>query len=225
MSGHQPAPYGQGSGQSDGAYNLSGLGESLPEYLHHPGEAERSTSRSSATLHQQSPSPFAGQAPMTNPGYGTYPQYPTPFQQAAASAQAYSLSQMNQPHQGTGPSPIQSSYSGHNYYPNQHQQQYLLYPGQYGHAGQPHQALPAQYAQSFGRGSNPAFGIGASQQVPDIAGIPTRGSQYGGFSPSGPLSHGYGPGASFLRSGFAPGKLGSSTPLRIRANSTLSQIR
>ncbi|KAI4198534.1 MAG: hypothetical protein LQ346_002737 [Caloplaca aetnensis] len=194
---------------------MAGLGESLPEYAHHPDDLERRTSGSSATLHQQSPSPFAGQAPMTaSPAYGAFPQYPTPYQQAAANAQAYSLSQINQSSQNAGPGPIPPPYSGHNYFPNQQQQHYLLYPGQYGQAGHPHQALPAQYAQPYGRGANLAFGMGVPQQVPDVVGVPARVSQYGGFSSNVPLNYGYGANASFSRTGFALGtKAGTASKL------------
>lgn len=208
MSGQHSTPYGQGQAQAAGPFNMAGLGESLPEYAHHPDDLERRTSGSSATLHQQSPSPFAGQAPMTaSPAYGAFPQYPTPYQQAAANAQAYSLSQINQSSQNAGPGPIPPPYSGHNYFPNQQQQHYLLYPGQYGQAGHPHQALPAQYAQPYGRGANLAFGMGVPQQVPDVVGVPARVSQYGGFSSNVPLNYGYGANASFSRTGFALGQL------------------
>ncbi|KAL8764026.1 MAG: hypothetical protein Q9184_000314 [Pyrenodesmia sp. 2 TL-2023] len=220
MSGQQPTPYGQGPAQAGGPFNMVGLGETLPEYAHHPEGSERRTSGSSATLHQQSPSPFAGQAPMTaSAAYGAYPQYPTPYQQAAANAQAYSLSQINQSSQNAGPSPIQPPYAGHSFYPTQQQQQYLLYPGQYGQTGHLHQTLPAQYAQPYGRGANPAFGIGVPQHVPDVAGMPARASQYAGFSTNGPLSYGYGAGTPFSRPGFAPGKLPSSALQSFRTNS------
>lgn len=226
MPGQQAAPYGQGPGQTGGVFNMSELGENLPEY-HPPAEGpERTTSGSGATLHQQSPSPFAGQTPMTNPGYGVYSQYPTHYQQAAANAQAYSLSQLNQPSQTTGPSPIQPPYSGQTYYQaNQQQQQYLLYPGQFGQAGQPHQALHTQYAQPFARGSNPGFGIGPPQHVPDVPGVPTRLPQYGGFSSSGLLNYGYGPAASFSRLGMAPGKPAPSALLGTLADWALFQHR
>lgn len=210
MSGQQASPQGQGQEQAAGAFNMSGFCEALPDYLHPQDEVERSASGSSATLHQQSPSPFAGQTPMTSPGYSVYPpQYATPYQQAAANAQAYSLSQMNQPSQSTGPNPINPSYPGHAYYPNQQQQQYLLYPGQFRQAGPSQQALPASFAQQFPRGSNPPFGASPlPQHVPDVAGIPGRVSQYGGFVPNGPLNYGYGTGAGFPRPGVMLGSVG-----------------
>lgn len=166
------------------------------------------------------PSPFAGQAPMTaSAAYGVYPQYPTPYQQAAANAQAYSLSQINQSSQNAGPSTIQPPYPGHSFYPTQQQQQYLLYPGQYGQTGHLHQTLPAQYAHPYGRGANPAFGMGVPQHAPDGAGMPARVSQYGGFPTNGPLNYGYGPGASSSRPGFAPGKPPSSALQSFQTNS------
>ncbi|KAL8928275.1 MAG: hypothetical protein Q9208_001985 [Pyrenodesmia sp. 3 TL-2023] len=215
MSGQQPTPFGQGQVQAGGPFNMAGLGETLPEYGHHPEGSERRTSGSSATLHQQSPSPFAGQAPMTaSAAYGVYPQYPTPYQQAAANAQAYSLSQINQSSQNAGPSTIQPQYPGHSFYPTQQQQQYLLYPGQYGQTSHLHQTLPAQYAHPYGRGANPAFGMGVPQHAPDGAGMPARVSQYGGFQTTGPLNYGYGAGASSSRPGFAPGgKAGAASKL------------
>ncbi|KAL8718305.1 MAG: hypothetical protein Q9225_004534 [Loekoesia sp. 1 TL-2023] len=203
MSGQQAPPHGQVQEQAAGAFSMSGFCEALPDYLHPQDEVERSASGSSATLHQQSPSPFAGQTPMTSSGYSVYPaQYATPYQQAAANAQAYSLSQMNQLPQSTGPNPINPSYPGHAYYPNQQQQQYLLYPGQFRQAAPSQQALAASYAQQFPRGSNPPFGASPlPQQVPDVTGIPGRVSQYGGFVPSGPLNYGYGTGAGLPRPG------------------------
>ncbi|KAL8836369.1 MAG: hypothetical protein Q9170_002942 [Blastenia crenularia] len=192
---------------------MAGFGENLPDYLPPQDHVERSASGSSATLHQQSPSPFAGQTPMTSPGYGGYaPQYATPYQQAAANAQAFSLSQLNQPSQSTGSTPIHPPYPGHAYYPAQQQQQYLLYPGQYGPSGQSLQGLPPAYTHSFGRGSSPAFGIGPPQHVPDVAGMPARVSQYGGFPTTGPLNYGYGSGASFPRHGMMPGNKGGAAP-------------
>ncbi|KAI4131438.1 MAG: hypothetical protein LQ341_006363 [Variospora aurantia] len=210
MPGQQSASYGQGRGHQTDAFTMSGLGETLPEYLPPTGDTERSTNGVNATLHQQSPSPFAGQAPMANPTYGIYPQYATPYQQAAASAQAYSLSQLNHASQNVGHNTMQSPYSGHAYYPNQQQQQYLLYPGQFGQAGQHPQALPSQYAQPFGRGSNPVYGAGLSQPMLDVAGIPARVSQYGGFSPSGPHHYGYGSGVPNSRLAIAPGSKGGA---------------
>lgn len=210
MPGQQSASYGQGRGHQTDAFTMSGLGETLPEYLPPTGDTERSTNGVNATLHQQSPSPFAGQAPMANPTYGIYPQYATPYQQAAASAQAYSLSQLTHASQNAGHNTMQSPYSGHAYYPTQQQQQYLLYPGQFGQAGQHPQALPSQYAQPFGRGSNPVYGAGLSQPMLDVAGIPARVSQYGGFSPSGPHHYGYGSGVANSRLAIAPGKHASS---------------
>ena len=204
MPGQSTPAQDQVRGQPAGAFGMSGLGEALPDYLLPQDEVERSTSGSSAALHQQSPSPFAGQAVMTSPGYGVYsPQYATPYQQAAANAQAYSLSQLNQPPPNTVPNPIQQPYPGHAYYSNQQHQQYLLYPGQYG--GQSHQGLPPTFAPPFGRGTNPSFGIGSPQHLPDVAGIPARVPQYGGFAPGGPMNYGYGPGAAFSRPGITPG--------------------
>lgn len=206
MQGQQATPYSQGREQDTGTFSMSGLGESLPDYMHPQDEVERRASGSSATLHQQSPSPFAGQTPMTNPGYGMYaPQYATPYQQAAANAQAFSLSQLNQQSQGPGSNPMHQQYPGHAYYPGQQPQQYILYPGQYGQAGQSHQGIPATFAHSYGRGSNPAFGGGPPQQISDLTAIPGRVSQYGGFSAGGPLNYGYGPGAPFSRPGVTQG--------------------
>ncbi|KAI4167482.1 MAG: hypothetical protein LQ343_007160 [Gyalolechia ehrenbergii] len=211
MPGQEAAPYGQGREQTAGAFSTSGLAEALPEYMHPQDEVERRPSGSSTTLHQQSPSPFAGQTPMTNPAYGVFaPQYATPYQQAAANAQAFSLSQLNQPSQSPGSNTIHPPYPGHAYYPNQQLQQYLLYPGQYGQGGQSHQGLPAAFAHSYGGGSNPAFGVGPPQHISDVAGIPGRVSQYGGFSAGGPLNYGYGPGATFSRPGVAQGSRGGN---------------
>ncbi|KAL9603358.1 MAG: hypothetical protein Q9219_001220 [cf. Caloplaca sp. 3 TL-2023] len=211
MSGQQAPPPGQGREQATNTFGMAGLGEALPDYMHPQDELERRASGSSATLHQQTPSPFAGQTPMTSPGYSVYsPQYATPYQQAAANAQANSLSQMNQSAQSAGPNLMQPSYPGHTYYPaQQQQQQYLLYPGQYGQVGHPQQALPASFPQQYPRGPNPPFaGAPMPQPMPDVAGIPGRVSQYGGFAPGGPLNYGYGPAVSFPRSGIATGSKG-----------------
>lgn len=204
-SGQQQAPtYNQGQGRG---FNMSDLNDVLPQQYHHQDEADRSTSGSSATLHQQSPSPFASQAPMANPGYAMYPpQYGTPYQQLVANTQNYSQSQMSQPSQHIGPSPVQAPFPQHAYYAPQQQQQYLVYPGSYGQVGQTHQGLSSSYPQLFGRGPSQGFGINPmSQQVPDVASIPGRVSQYGGFSPSGSLGYGQNTGAIFGRPGATPG--------------------
>ncbi|KAI4169715.1 MAG: hypothetical protein LQ348_007229 [Seirophora lacunosa] len=210
ISGQQSALYGQGRGHQTDAFTMSGLGETLPDYHPPTGDTERSTKGAITTPHQQSPSPFAGQAPMTNPTYGVYPQYAASYHQAAASAQAYSLGQLNHASQNAGPNPMQSPYPGHAYYPNQQQQQYLLYPGQFAQAGQHPQALPPQYAQPFGRGSNLTYGVGPSQAMLDVAGIPARVSRYGGFSPGGPHHYGYGSGVPSSRLAIAPGSTGGA---------------
>ncbi|KAL8857076.1 MAG: hypothetical protein Q9178_006368 [Gyalolechia marmorata] len=212
LGGQQAMAYGQGQAHAVGGFNLSDLGEALPQPFNHQDEAERSTSGSSTTLHQQSPPPFAGQTPMITPGYNIYSsQFGTSYQQVASNA--YPQPQPTQSSQGLGPNPIQAPYSGHSYYPQQQQQQqpYVLYPGPYGQVGQHHPGLPTPYAQSYGRGINQGFGIGPmSHQVPDVASIPGRVSQYGGFSPSGHLGYGLSPGAIFGKSGSTPGNVGNN---------------
>ncbi|KAI4283279.1 MAG: hypothetical protein L6R38_002277 [Xanthoria sp. 2 TBL-2021] len=212
MSGQQTMAYGQAPGDAGGGFNLSELTDALPQHFNQHDEVDRSTSGSSTTLHQQSPSPFAGQTPMTTPGYSVYSsQYGTPYQQMTGNTQAYPHPQANQAAQNLGPNPVQAPYSGHTYYPHQQQQPYILYPGPYGLAGQHHPGLPTSYAQSFGRGTHQGFGVGPmSQPIPDVASIPGRVSQYGGFSPSGHLGYGLGSGAMFGRSGPVPGNSGSS---------------
>ena len=208
MSGQQANPYGQGRGPAEGTFNLSGLGEALPRGLPHD-DSERSASESSATLHQQSPSPFAGQHPMANAGYGMYaPQYAIPYQQAAANPGVYPPSHLSQPSQQGGSGPVQPSYPAHNFYANQPQQPYLLYPGQYGQATQAQHTFPGPYGQPFARGPNQAFGAGIGHgNMPEGAGIPGRAPQYGAFAPSGPLGYGYGSSLGFTRSDMVPGKL------------------
>lgn len=216
MPGQQLNPYGPGRGQTEGALSMSGLSEALPRNLPPQDDVERSAGDTSATLHQQSPSPFAGQTPMASSGYGMYsPQYATPYQQAAANAGVYPQHQVNQPSQNIGPGPIQPPYASHTYYTNQQQQPYLLYPGQYGQAGQPHSGLPASYAQPFVRAPNQTFGAGMMPgSIPDAAGIPARVTQYGGFALSGPLAYGYGSGPGFTRSDLTQGKIALGTAVK-----------
>ncbi|KAL8817782.1 MAG: hypothetical protein Q9223_003457, partial [Gallowayella weberi] len=203
MSGHQAPAYGQGNG---GGFNMSEVKEALPQQFHHQDGLERSASGSGATLHQQSPTSFAGQAPMASPGYNMYPaQYASAYQQMAAHAQAYPQAQVNQPPHTMG----SSSYPQHSYYPHQQQQTYLLYPAPYGPVGRGHQGISSSYNQAFGRGANQGFGAGPmSQQLPDVASIPGRMSQYGGFSHGDALGYGQGSGGTFDRSGMTPGKFG-----------------
>ncbi|KAL8693443.1 MAG: hypothetical protein Q9224_003750, partial [Gallowayella concinna] len=200
MSGHQAPTYGQGHG---GGFNVSDLNEALPQQFHHQDEVERSASGSGATLQQQSPSPFAGQAPMPSTGYNMYPaQYGSAYQQMAAHAQAYPQAQVNPPPHNMVP----SSYPQHAYYPHQQQQPYLLYPAPYGQVGRGHQGVSSLYNQSYGRGANQGFGVGPmSQQLPDVASIPGRIPQYGGFPPGDASGYGQGPGGMFDRSGMTPG--------------------
>ncbi|KAL8971667.1 MAG: hypothetical protein Q9183_000940 [Haloplaca sp. 2 TL-2023] len=214
MPGQQANPYGQSRGPAEGTFNLSGLGEALPRGLPHD-DSERSASESSATLHQQSPSPFAGQNPMANPGYGLYaPQYATPYQQAAANAGVYPQSHLGQPSQQGGSLPVQPSYAAHNFYANQPQQPYLLYPGQYGQAAQAPHAFSGPYGQPFARGPNQAFGAGMGHgNTPEGAGIPGRAPQYGAFAPSGPLAYGFGSSLGFTRSDVVPGGKGPGSRL------------
>ncbi|KAL8657617.1 MAG: hypothetical protein Q9226_001743 [Calogaya cf. arnoldii] len=211
MGGQPTVPYGQAQAHPGGGFNLSELTDALPQNFSQQDEAERSTSGSSTALHQQTPSPFAGQTPMTTPGYSMYSsQYGTSYQQVTGNAQAYPHPQANQNAQTLGPNPVQTPYPGHTYYPPQQQQPYMLYPGPYGPAGQHHPSLPTAYAQSFGRGTH-QFGVGPmSQPIPDVASIPGRVSQYGGFSPSGHLGYGLGSGAMFGRSGPISGPIPSS---------------
>ena len=215
MGGQPIVAYGQAQAHPGGGLNLSELTDALPQNFNQHDEAERSTSGSSTALHQQSPSPFAGQTPMTTAGYSMYSSpYGTPYQQVTGNAQAYPHPQANQDAQNLGPNPVQTPYPGHTYYPPQQQQPYILYPGPYGPAGQHHPSLPTAYAQSFGRGTHP-FGVGPmSQPIPDVASIPGRVSQYGGFSPSGHLGYGLGSGAMFGRSGPISGKFALMTMSR-----------
>ncbi|KAI4278443.1 MAG: hypothetical protein LQ337_000996 [Flavoplaca oasis] len=209
MGGLQPTAYHQAQEHGGAGLNLSELSDTLPQHFSQHDEAERSTSGSSTTLHRQSPSPFAGQTPMTTPGYNIYAaQYGAPYQQMTGNPQAYLHHQGNQTPQNLGQAP----YSSHNYYPHQQQQPFVVYPSPYGQPGQHHPGLPTPYAQSFGRGTNQGFGVGAmAQPIPDVSSIPGRVSQYGGFSPSGHLGYGPGPGAMFARSGPIQGNLGNST--------------
>ncbi|CAL8579727.1 hypothetical protein XPA_005460 [Xanthoria parietina] len=214
MSGQQTTAYGQAQGHTAGGFNLAELTDALPPNFNQHEEVERSASGSSTTVHQQPPSPFAGQAPMTTSGYNMYPsQYCTPYQQVTGNTQAFPHPQANQTAaHNLGPNPVQAPFSGPTYYPHQQQQPYILYPNPYGQAGQHHPGLPTAYAQSFGRGTHQGFGLSPmSQPIPDVASIPGRVSQYGGFSPSGHLGYGLGSGAMFGRSGPVPGNAGSST--------------
>lgn len=210
MSGQQTMASGQAQGHIAGGFNLAELTDALPPNLNQHEEVERSASGSSTIVQQQPPSPFAGQAPMTTPGYSIYPsQYGTPYQQVTGNTQTFPHPQANQ---NLGPNPVQAPFSGHTYYPHQQQQPYILYPSPYGQAGQHHPGLPTPYAQSFGRGTHQGFGVSPmSQPIPDVASIPGRVSQYGGFSPSGYPGYGLGSGAMFGRSGPVPGRFASMT--------------
>ncbi|KAL8996121.1 MAG: hypothetical protein Q9169_004313 [Polycauliona sp. 2 TL-2023] len=223
MSGQQALGYVQPQAHAGGGFDLSTLSETLPQQFSQQDEIERSTSGSSATLHQQAPSPFAGQAPMNSPGYNMYAaQYGPPYQQLPGNTQTYPLPQGN-PTQSIGPNPAQGPYSGHTYYPTQ--QPYIIYPGAYSHAGQHQTALPTPYPQPFGRGTNQGYGLGPmSQPIPDVAGIPGRVSQYGGFSPTGHLGYGVGSGAMLGRSGPIAGNMAGNTS-RITTGSIPSSPR
>ncbi|KAL8950217.1 MAG: hypothetical protein Q9222_003746 [Ikaeria aurantiellina] len=211
MPGQHTMNYGQDRSQASDAFSMSGLGEALPEHLSQHEEPEHSLSGSSTTLHQQSVSPFAGQGTLPSPGYGMYPaQYATPYQQAAANAQAYPHLSVNQASHPLGSNPMQPHYPNQAYYPNQQQPPYLLYPGQYGRTGRPHQGLPGQYAQSFGHGANSTFGVGPIPQHVDSAGMLSRGSQYPGFPLNAPPGYGQGAGASYMRSGNPADSKGSA---------------
>ena len=207
MGGQQPTAYHQAQEHSGAGFNLSELSDTLPQHFSQHEEADRSTSGSSTTLHQQSPSPFAGQTPMTSPGYNMYAaQYGTPYQQMTGNTQAYPHPQVNQTHQNLGQAP----YSSHNYYPHQQQQPYVVYPSPYGQPVQHHPGLATPYVQPFGRGTNQGFGVGAiAQPIPDVAGVPGRISQYGGFSPSGHLGYRLGSGAMLGRAGPIQGRFAS----------------
>ncbi|KAL8713525.1 MAG: hypothetical protein Q9220_002387 [cf. Caloplaca sp. 1 TL-2023] len=207
MPGQHTMNYGQDRSQASDTFSMSGLGEALPEHLSQHDDPERSISGSSTTLHPQSVSPFAGQGTLPSPNYGMYPaQYATPYQQAAANAQAYPHLSMNQASHPHGSSPIQTHYPNQAYYPNQQQPPYLLYPGQYGQTGQIHQGLPGQYAQTFGRNVNPGFGVDPMpQHTPDSAGMLGRGSQYPGYPPNGPPGYGHdGKGSAMSRPQTGP---------------------
>ncbi|KAL9583716.1 MAG: hypothetical protein Q9212_002543 [Teloschistes hypoglaucus] len=193
---------------------MSGLGHALPTNVMAQDGHGTSGSGSGATLHVQSESLFAGQTPLANSGYGMYsPQYAPPYQHAAANAQAYPHAPTNQSSHNLGPGPIQPTFAGHAYFPNHQQQPYLLYPGQYGQPGQPHQSLPTSYGPPFPRGTNQIFGPGiAPQNISDVTGMPSRLPQYSGFATATPLTYGYGPGPNFHRSDMMPGGKGASGP-------------
>ncbi|KAL8777221.1 MAG: hypothetical protein Q9194_002676 [Teloschistes cf. exilis] len=214
MPGQHSSTYGLGQGVVDGAFSMSGLGHSLPTNAPAQEGQGTSGSGSGATLPVQCQSPFAGQTPIASSSYGMYsPQYASPYQHAAANVQAYSHASTNQPSQNLGTGPIQTPFAGHTYFLNHQQQPYLLYPGQYGQPGQPHQSLSASYGQHFARGTNQVFGPGiAPQNISDVTGMPSRLPQYSGFAPAAPLTYGYGPGPSFHRSDMMPGSKGVSGP-------------
>ncbi|KAL8803219.1 MAG: hypothetical protein Q9182_003320 [Xanthomendoza sp. 2 TL-2023] len=189
---------------------MSELKEALPQQFHHQEGVERSASGSGATFHQPSPALFPGQAPMASTGYNMYPaQYASAYQQMAAHAQAYPQAQVNQPPHNMGP----SSYPQQAYYPHQQHQTYLLYPAPYGPAGRGHQGVSSSYNQAFGRGANQGFGVGPmSQPLPDVASIPGRITQYGGFPHGDALGYGQASGGTFDRSGMTPGGKASTAP-------------
>ena len=187
-----------GRGQSQGAFNMSGMAGALPEYQ---------TANSSQITHQDpqrfvaatpgGPSNyqaqhFPGQAPMSS---GNYPLHPSqyPYQPVYGPMRA-----SQQSSHSSGPSPIHSSYAGNAFFPSA-QQQYIYYPGQYGQSPQPQHG---SYPTAYGPGPSHAYG----QQAGDMAGMAAR-TIHSGY-PLGtvmPYSS-YGSPGAYLKPGSLPGK-------------------
>jgi len=189
VPGHQ-----LGSGQSSGAFSMSGMAGALPDYLYNtPGQMSQhdqprflAGTPSGASNYQQQHQ-FASQSPMNAPNYANHPsQYGSTYQQG------YSVQQSPQSHSG-GPSPIYPSYPGGAYFPTQ-QQQYMYFAGQHGQAVQTqHGSFPSSYGSGF------------MQQSTDTPSMGSRMPQ-SGYSSNASLAYPYGSSGSYLRPGMS-GKL------------------
>ncbi|KAL9126069.1 MAG: hypothetical protein Q9217_004827 [Psora testacea] len=182
---HDPA-YVMGRGQSPAAFNMSNMAGALPEPQnrstsqtpHH--EVQRYSGGMGGSMggtSQYASQHFQGQPPLGPGNYPIHPsQYAGSYQEAAAAAQAFAQMQAAQRTYSSGPNPMQSSYPSGPYFQNT-QQQYLYYPGQYGHAGQP--AGHAPFNQGFGQ-----YGAEVASR-PFHSGYPAGGNNAGQVLRSG----------------------------------------
>ena len=153
-----------GSQHGSGGFNMMGMAAALPEYstkqsLHSHSRLPPGSMIASPNYPGQQMSQFAGQVPMNNSAYPTFPtQYGTPYQQAQVSSypQMLPAQQSHLGAQNTGQTP----YNNNPYFLNP-SQQVQYYPGQLGQSGQVHQGQGSQYTSSFGRPSGQAYGQGA----------------------------------------------------------------
>ena len=175
------------------SFDLSGMGEALPERglpsQSHLSQQEplRSASEANTSAGYPSSFHFPNQAPLANPGYSPLPpQYASPYQQAAANAQAYANLQPNPSAHMGGPNPIQG-YPGGPFYQNQ-QSPYAFYSGHY---GQPQQGASTPYI--YPRSSNQPYGaVPPAPHILETAGMTAK--HFGGYNPSAPDPYGYGSG-------------------------------
>lgn len=196
-----------------GAFNMSGLGEALPE-------SQLSRSRVSSHDPQlllsgqprfgshQIP-PFAGQTMTANAAYNYYPpHYPPQYQQTPPTGPQYQQPQTGpQAHPG-GVSSGQAAYVGQQHLPNQGPL-YVYYPGQYGQATGPHQGFQSPsgpYSPVYNRNAGVPYMTGyypPQEADPNI--MSGKAQTYGKHSTSS-TNPGFNPPEIYLRSGSGPGK-------------------
>ena len=153
-----------GSQDGSGGFNMMGMAAALPDYSTKPSLQNHSRLPpgplvASPSYQGQQMSQFAGQIPMNNPTYPTFPtQYSTPYQHSPGPSYPQ-MSPAHQSHveaQATGQTP----YNNNHYFMNP-SQQLQYYPGQLGQPSQAQHGHGSQYTSSFGRPSGQAYGQGA----------------------------------------------------------------
>ena len=160
-----------GSQDGSGGFNMMGMAAALPEYA--TKQSLQSHSRlppgslvASPSYQGQQMSHFAGQIPMNNQAYPTFPtQYGTPYQQSPGPSYPQ-MSPAHQSHMGvqtTGQTP----YNNNHYFMNP-SQQLQYYPGQLGQPGQAQHGQGSPYTSSFSRPSGQAYGQGAPDHETEL---------------------------------------------------------
>ena len=160
-----------GSQDGSGGFNMMGMATALPEYS--TKQSLQSHSRlppgplvPSPSYQGQQMSQFAGQIPMNQQTYPTFPtQYGAPYQQSPGPSYPQ-LSPAHQSHmeaQAAGQIP----YNNNHYFMNP-SQQLQYYPGQLGQPGQAQHVQGSQYTSSFSRPSGQAYGQGAPDHETEL---------------------------------------------------------
>ena len=153
----------------------------------------------------QNPPQFAGQMQMNTPSYNYPSHYVTPYQHTAAPPSQFTQMQPGQHAQHVGMGPGQGTYSN-TFLPNQQQQQYMYYQGQYAQQSYPNYGVQGHPAPQPGSYNQPGSAMYGQGQYPQ----PTRDPSMSGgkVSPYGSAmaaESGFGSGP-FPRPGAAPGR-------------------